>query len=610
VCFGFCFLAASVLAAAPSVDLAQSVDLARSFLKEPVQAPPPLQLAAGAAPAPAGRLGAASENARDQLDALILWNRQRHEPVQNGFARLLAAPVAVRLPQDLAAPPARKPFAGGYLAAAPGGGLAWGAVVQVDAAYRLRLHLADVSLPAEARMWVYGRSDKPVEFGPGLRGPQGDLWTPSVAGDRLYFEIQLGPGAARGDATFTFDQVLEIVRLGDASVPAMSAVIRPEVNTGCLVDASCVTAADWAPIDTVRRGIAQLFFIVNGQGFVCTGGLLNDKAGDFIPYLLTANHCISSQATAGTLDAFWDYFTPSCGGPFPDESQLPRSVGAALLATGARPGASDFAFLRLNSAPAGSGGRAFLGWNAIPGVIAQGTYLYRVSHPVPEGTILPQGFSVTTVNTSPGACGGGLPQPTFIYSQAYLGDVFGGSSGSPSMLANGQVVGQLFGACGPTAGNYPGCDASDAIVDGSFAATFPFVSTWLLSPPQTCKANANTACLLGNRFKATVRFRSDFSDNPANSDALVKSVSGFANPNFETAFFYFNDSNNIELMLKMLDQGNTNGQGQLTIAVLFGSATPLRLELTLTDTKTNAVRTYASSAGTLAGGVDFTAFVK
>jgi hypothetical protein len=125
-----------------------------------------------------------------------------------------------------------------------------------------------------------------------------------------------------------------------------------------------------------------------------------------------------------------------------------------------------------------------------------------------------------------------------------------------------------------------------------------------------CVPDANTACLLNGRFRATVRFRNDFSDTLPDTAAFAKPVTGFASPGFETAFFYFNSPNNIELLLKMLDQGNTNTQGQPTIAVLFGTATPLRVELTITDTQTGAVRVYTSHFPSMAGKTDFTAFVK
>ncbi len=135
-------------------------------------------------------------------------------------------------------------------------------------------------------------------------------------------------------------------------------------------------------------------------------------------------------------------------------------------------------------------------------------------------------------------------------------------------------------------------------------------------PPPTigCVPASFTACLLGGRFKATVRYRSQFDSNAVDSTARVKSVSGFANTSYETAFFYFNDSSNIEMMVKMLDQGNRDSAGRPTIAVLFGTATPLRVELTISDTSSlagiNSQRKYTSPFNSMTGGTDFTAFLK
>lgn len=144
------------------------------------------------------------------------------------------------------------------------------------------------------------------------------------------------------------------------------------------------------------------------------------------------------------------------------------------------------------------------------------------------------------------------------------------------------------------------------------AATKTFMMRAVVDTPTTagCVPDSTTACLLNNRFRATVRFRNGFDNAPADSFALRKPVTGFANPNFETVFFYFNSVDNIEILLKMLDQGNVNGAGQPTIAVLFGSATPLRTEVTITDTLTGVSRTYVSQFGSQQGATDFTAFIK
>ncbi len=129
-------------------------------------------------------------------------------------------------------------------------------------------------------------------------------------------------------------------------------------------------------------------------------------------------------------------------------------------------------------------------------------------------------------------------------------------------------------------------------------------------PPPPCTANATTGCLLNGRFMTTVRYRSAFDDNAVDSTAFLKSVTGFSSATTETAFFYFSDQNNIEMMVKVLDQGNENAAGQQTIAVLIGTATPLRIELTMTDTLTGAQKVYISHFPFMVGDEDFTAFVK
>jgi hypothetical protein len=126
----------------------------------------------------------------------------------------------------------------------------------------------------------------------------------------------------------------------------------------------------------------------------------------------------------------------------------------------------------------------------------------------------------------------------------------------------------------------------------------------------SCTPGPQTACLLNNRFKATVRYRGAFDNGAPDTNASVKSVTGFGSAAYETAFFYFNNANNIEVLLKMLDQGNMDSQNRPAIAVLFGSATPLKVEITITDTKNGAVKRYTNDFGKQSGQTDFTAFVK
>ena len=252
-----------------------------------------------------------------------------------------------------------------------------------------------------------------------------------------------------------------------------------------------------------------------------------------------------------------------------------------------------------------------MGWDASTDAVKNGTELFRISHPFPDSfdAPSPQSYSETFVNTSTPECTK-RPRIHYVYSNGGQGGTYPGSSGSPVILAGGYIVGQLLGICGqdPSAG----CDSTNIRLDGAFSTTYPSIATFLGTgnPSTSCVPDATTACVLNNRFRVTVRYRSVFDNNATDSDALVKQVTGFGNPNFETAFFYFNSPNNIEMLVKLLDQGNTDASGRPTIAVLFGSATPLRIELTVVDTTNGVSKKYTSEFGKSQGSADFTAFVK
>jgi len=517
---------------------------------------------------PTARVGA-----NDQVDALASWNRLHLGPPQNGFSRSLPQQMVVSFQR---ASPSQKlrAFSGGYLAQSPSRNPVWGASVRVEGAYRLRLHISLVRLPIAARMWVYGQSDPPSEFGLELKSPEGDLWTPSVGGDVLFFEVEL-PAAEierERDWGVTADKVLEVVALNSSGEPA-SGGVPGSVDTSCLVDATC---ADFSGIDIARHAIAQLEFVIGGLSYVCSGGLVVDtKSGGAIPYLLTANQCFSDQSAASSLEAFFDDYSSSCGGPAPDRSSLPRSHGSTLLATGRLPAQSDFTFVRLNSLPPD---RVFLGWTASSPSIVPGQPLYRISHPAPAGSPLSQAFSKTVFDVASAECQG-LPRPTFIYSQRSIGGTFAGSTGAPVVL-NGLVLGQLTGLCGPTA---MGCDSANEVVDGAFSATYPSISRWL--NPGDCTPSSTALCLNTGRFKVTATFDAGSSGS---GDAQVVRLTP------DTGYLWFFANSNVEAVIKVLNGCSFGGY----YWVFAGGLTNVNVVMTVTDTQTGTKKSYTNPPNT------------
>ncbi|HYL06319.1 MAG TPA: hypothetical protein VE075_09785 [Thermoanaerobaculia bacterium] len=598
-----CALAAAVLASSlfhPAADVrAQSVEgLQMPPAGAPLAAPAPLRLEAPLTQAPLHTLPPASAGAADLLASLKAWNAAGKLPLRNGFTRTLASPAVVRLSGVAAPPAAPRPFAGGLLGAADAGELAWGTRVTVQDAYRLRLHLSAVKLPAGTRMWVEAPGGPPHEFGLELLSPQGDLWTPSVKGDSLLFEVHVPAGAAA--ASFAVRDVMELVSLAPSG-PGASALAAPPGDPACIGDSSCPAATSSLPnLANYRHAMAQLVFVEPNQlfSFLCSGGLLNDTKGDGTPYLLTANHCFGDQYGASSLEAVFDFYTSSCNATPPDETTLATANGGLLLATGTT---SDFSFVRLYGVPAG---RFFLGWNANAGVLTQGTLLYRLSFPFPLSQLNPdpERFSESTLqkgNNIP-VCDQvsppdtPKPRPDFIYATLVKGGTFGGSSGAPLLLSNGEVVGQLGGGCA-FQGHDPndGCDYANSEYDGAFSITYPSIAPWLNPSVSSgaCVPDATTLCIDRNpgdrRFKVKVSFSTVQGGGRSGSGNAIPLSSLGLN---EGGMFWFFAANNPELLVKIIDGCGLNSH----FWVFYAATTNVGFTVTVTDTVALNQQIYAN----------------
>lgn len=524
---------------------------------------------------PLAVLKSAAIGAVDQLDAIAAWNRSGSVPAKNGFSRPLPTPKAVRFTADLLK---RQPsrLAGGALLVPPSGGVVWGAEVRVTDAHRLRLHLANVHLPPGTQMWVYDQDGKEeVPFAADAVTAGGEIWTPSVAGPAARLEVRLPEGGVDGYG-FSLDQVLELFELHADGSPVFGADQTKE-DLSCAKDAACYNSTSLGIMSLFKHADAYLEFVDAGQGYSCSGGLLNDTdPTTTIPYLLTAHHCFSTQAAASTLEAFFDYISTSCGGSVPSLASLPRTTGATLLATGAQ---TDFTFVRLSSLPSG---RGLLGVTAE--TVTNGTQLYRLSHPLAAS----MGYSVTTLATSGPTCSG-ASRPDFLYSVRSLGGTFEGSSGSPSVRSDGKIVGQLLGACGPTAQNDEGCDAANYVLDGAMSGTYAAIAPWLdpvtTTSPSICTPGATTLCLgAGGRFKVEAAFDTGALQGAAQAVKLTD----------ETGYLWFFSASNVEMVVKVLDACSYNQR----FWIYAGGLTNVQVTLTVTDTTTGTVKTYSNPQGT------------
>ncbi|MEM1250083.1 MAG: hypothetical protein AAGK22_27190 [Acidobacteriota bacterium] len=111
----------------------------------------------------------------------------------------------------------------------------------------------------------------------------------------------------------------------------------------------------------------------------------------------------------------------------------------------------------------------------------------------------------------------------------------------------------------------------------------------------SCVAAEDRLCLGSDRFSVEVSW----------ATRQGTSGTGQAVPLTEdTGYFWFFDSENVELMLKILDARAVNGR----FWVFFGSLSDVQFEVTVTDSQSGMVRTYRNELGTFASVGDTAAF--
>lgn len=375
------------------------------------------------------------------------------------------------------------------------GGATWAIELSSPDATALRLRFDHVDLAPGVSLHVYNELGR-VAGAYTERGPDGDgsFWSSSIFGDRVVVQLSAGDVDALRASRFTIEQAMhfgsrfriaESMRSRYAGGPSPDSVDfcgAPVPN--CSVDGMCALQSN-PGLANVVNAVAHLEFIDGASAYICTGTLLNTSlagSGPRAPYLLTANHCINSQASASSLAAYFRYHTAYCNGAC--TWTLTQVNGSTLLVSGARPTYADFTLLRLSPIPSGSG-LMLAGWAS--GALVDGAYLLRLSHP--EGAPLAYSLRRLRKNSPNLTHCAGAAEPTFMYSgltaqsSDAAGAVAGGSSGSAAIVLKDDasdiyVVGQLLGDC-PGGGDT--CNANtDATIDGAFSASFPYLKRFLV----------------------------------------------------------------------------------------------------------------------------------
>lgn len=383
-------------------------------------------------------------------------------PAQIGYARALATPRSAT---------------GGLTWEALAGGSRRAALSLTSpgaAATRLGLRIA--SAPANTLFRFYPPSgdapyvatwaeiERQLRLGSGAGEADGIYWSPVVEGDTQVVEIELAANQPVADLDISVASVSHLVASAndEFAVPKASAA-------ACNIDVSCHLAT-WG---TESAAVARIVFTDNGSSYLCTGTLLADRdTSTTIPWFLTANHCVSTQATAATVQTFWFYRSTTCDSGVRG-SFSSRTGGATLMYASS---STDTSFMRLNATP--PPGVGYAGWT-VGGTPSLGAGATGIHHPrgdlqkISFGTL--RGYSTCTPSGEGFSCRGSTSAASTFYSIAWrTGITEPGSSGSGVFLDSGKyLIGQLYGGSG-------GCGESSSDYYGRFDVAYnAALSQWL-----------------------------------------------------------------------------------------------------------------------------------
>ncbi|MCX6603140.1 MAG: serine protease [Acidobacteria bacterium] len=337
----------------------------------------------------------------------------------------------------------------------PDGRAVFQAALRSPGATGLRLEFVNFAAGA-GRVWLYpGDETNPTQpVGPYEGGE--DTWSGLVEGESVVLEFEAAAGAPRM-LPFQLGRISHIAaNVGTASAPRAAAL-------SCNLDVSCYP--EWAD---KARGVARYLFETNGGGALCSGSLVNTRNNSGIPYFLTADHCISNDTEARSVQAFWFYQSSVCNGAPRSLRDVPTTVGATYMAGGSME-QGDFTLLRLTGAL--PNGVTFAGW--MPEELPIGAAVTGIHHPTGDYKRISFGNRADPIITR------GRPEPKFHTIIWRTGVTEGGSSGSPIFTNEGLIVGMLSGGPKPAAGKTE-CDLTPAYDwYGKFSTAYPTLQGFL-----------------------------------------------------------------------------------------------------------------------------------
>jgi len=181
----------------------------------------------------------------------------------------------------------------------------WFLKLRCAGAYGVGMVLSDVRLKPGEALYIYNQHD--------LRGPFKDHGIPAsgilpvnfLQGDEILIEYDVPSGKNHG--TFVIETISHAFRNIYNDQPSRQ---MPAARSGV----NCYMCVNNDVIELQRRSVVKLIIQYDSISKFCTGVLVNNTAHDNKPYILTAQHCVSSQFDADRSIAVFGFEDVDCVG--------------------------------------------------------------------------------------------------------------------------------------------------------------------------------------------------------------------------------------------------------------------------------------------------------
>lgn len=202
------------------------------------------------------------------------------------------------------------------------------------------------------------------------------------------------------------------------------------------------------------------------------------------------------------------------------------------------------------------------------------------------------GPTLTSVSPSSGPTAGGtdvtLTGSGFVSG---LTVTFGGSAATNVVIVSSTTI-----TCRTPAHAAGAVDVTATLPAGAGSATLQGGYTYVA--PGGCVTSGPNLCVQANRFSIHVNWTNRYVQPPVSGVGTAIAITS------DTGYFWFFNSSNVELIIKVLDGRAVNGK----FWVFYGALSDVEYTVFVTDTQTAATHNYFSANGNLKSVADINAF--